>query len=149
MANFDDLMDMAMDDIEDLPPVGCPPTGHYNLLVTASRETPKDSGEYIRFSYTVESINEVKNPEEESQTAVGQVFSDRFSPVKKDGTVNEWGMRFLKQAMTPFADQLGGKSFSEVLAAIDKVSITASLIRTVDKKEPDRFNFRLADVIIL
>ena len=149
MANFDDLMDMAMDDIEDLPPVGCPPTGHYNLLVTASREAPKDSGEYIRFSYTVESINEVKNPEEESQTAIGQVFSDRFSPVKKDGTVNEWGMKFLKQAMAPFAAHFGGNSFSEVLQSIDHVSIAASLTRTVDKKEPDRFNFKLADVIVL
>lgn len=150
MSSFDDLMDMSMDSIEDLPPVGCPPTGHYNLVVTAKKETNKDSGnESIRFNYVVEAINEVKNPEEESQAAVGQSFVEFFSPLKKDGTVNEWGMKFLKQAMAPFAAHFGGSNFAEVLAQIDKVSIAASLTRTRDKKEPDRFNFRLADVVIL
>ncbi len=150
MSSFDDLMDMSMDSIEDLPPVGCPPTGHYNLLVSAKKETNKDTGsESIRFNYVVEAINEVKNPEEESQAAVGQSFVEFFSPLKKDGTVNEWGMKFLKQTMAPYADYFGGGNFAAVLQNIDKVAIAASLTRVRDKKEPDRFNFRLADVVIL
>ena len=148
-TNFDDLMDMNMDNIEDLPPVGVPPTGHYNLLVTASREASQSGGEFIKFAYTVEGVNEVKNPGEEAQAAVGMSFTEFFSPLKKDGTTNEWGMKFLKQAMQPFAAEFGGSSFSEVLASIDKVSIAASLVRTVDKKDESRFNFRLSDVIIL
>jgi len=35
------------------------------------------------------------------------------------------------------------------LESINKVSIAASLVRVADKKEADRFNFRLSDVIIL
>jgi hypothetical protein len=148
-SSFDDIMDMAMDAVEDLPPIGVPPSGHYNLLVSAARKTRDDGGEYISFSYTVESVNEVKNPEEQSQAAVGQNFVEFFSPLKKDGTTNDFGLKFLKQAMAPFAAQFGGTSFMEVLASIDKVSIAASLTRVRDKKDADRFNFRLADVIVL
>ena len=148
-TNFDDLMDMNMTDVEDLPPVGIPPTGHYNLLVTATRESKDGGNEFVKFAYTVESVNEVKNPADESQAAVGMNFVEFYSPLKKDGTVNEWGMKFLKQSMAPFAAHFGGSSFSEVLASIDKVSVAASLVRTVDKKDADRFNFRLADVIVL
>jgi len=148
-TNFDDLMDMQMDEIEDLPPMGVPPTGHYNLLVTATREERDGGNEYIKFAYTIESVNEVKNVAEESQAAVGMKFTEFFSPLKKDGTVNEFGMKFLKQTMAPFAAHFGGSSFSAVLESINKVSIAASLVRVVDKKEADRFNFRLSDVIIL
>ena len=148
-TNFDDLMDMDMTSIEDLPPVGIPPTGHYNLLVTATRECKDGGNEFVKFAYTVESVNEVKNPAEQDQAAVGMNFVEFFSPLKKDGTVNEWGMKFLKQSMAPFAQHFGGASFSEVLANIDKVSIAASLVRVQDKKDADRFNFRLSDVIVL
>lgn len=149
-SSFDDIMDMGMDDVEDLPPVGVPPTGHYNLLVSASRETRDNDGtEYIKFSYTVEAVNEVANPDEQDQAAVGQNFVEFFSPLKKDGSVNDWGMKYLKQAMQPFAAQFGGTSFSEVLASIDKVSVAASLTRKKDKKDQDRFNFSLKDVIVL
>ena len=148
-TSFDDLMSMEMDSIEDLPPMGTPPTGHYNLLVTATREERDGGNEYIKFAYTIESINEVKNAAEESQAAVGMKFTEFFSPLKKDGTVNEFGMMFLKQSMAPFAAHFGGSSFSEVLESINKVSIAASLVRIADKKEADRFNFRLSDVIIL
>lgn len=148
-TNFDDLMDMSMDDVEDLPPVGVPPTGHYNLLVTASREAKEGGNEYIKFNYNIEAVNEVKNPAEQGEAAVGMMFTEFFSPLKKDGTVNEFGMKFLKQAMMPFAQHFGGSSFSEVLDNINKVSIAASLIRIRDKQDASRFNFRLSDVIVL
>jgi len=148
-TNFDDLLDMPMDSVEDLPPVGVPPTGHYNLLVTATRESKDGGNEFVKFAYTVENVNEVKNPAEESEAAAGMNFVEFYSPLKKDGTVNEWGMKFLKQSMAPFAAHFGGKSFSEVLESINQVSVAATLVRTVDKRDSDRFNFRLSDVIVL
>ena len=149
-SSFDDIMEMGMDSVEDLPPLGVPPTGHYNFEVTASREARENDGsEFIKFSYTVTAVNEVANPDEQDQAAVGQNFVEFFSPLKKDGTTNEWGLKFLKQAMQPYALQFGGTSFTEVLASIDKVSIAASLTRKKDKKDQDRFNFSLKDVIIL
>lgn len=150
IRDLDSLMDASMDDIDDLPPVGVPPTGHYNLSVTAERKENNDkTGEYIKFSYEVESVNEVKDPAEESQAAVGMKFSQMFSPIKKDGTPNEFGIGFLKEAVAPFSAHFGTPKMGETIAQINKVSVAASLSRRVDKKDADRFNFNLKDVVIL
>ena len=149
-TDLDSLMDAQMDDIDDLPPVGVPPTGHYNLSVSAERVSNKDAtGEYIKFSYVIEAINEVKNQEEESQAEVGQKFSQNFSPIKKDGTVNEWGMGFLKEAVAPFSAHFGTPKMGETIAQIDQVSVAATLVRRANPKESERFNFNLKDVTIL
>lgn len=149
MATIDDLLSMSMEEIEDLPPMGTPPTGHYNLEVSASRNERDGGGEYVQFSYTVTSVNEVKDPTEENQVAVGMKFSEFFSPLKKDGTTNDVGMKFLKQTIMPYAVHFGAKSFEAALQTVDKVAIAATLVRRVDKKDPDRFNFSLKDVVIL
>lgn len=148
--DLDALMNASMDDIDDLPPVGVPPTGHYNLDVTATRETSETSGsEYIKFSYEVTAVNEIKNPEEEKQAAVGQKFSQIFSPFKKDGTVNEYGVGYLKEACAPFSTHFGTRALGETIAQIQKISVAASLVRRQDKKDPERFNFNLRDVVVL
>lgn len=150
IRDLDSLMDASMDDIDDLPPVGVPPTGHYNLSVTAERKENKDkTGEYIQFSYEVEAVNEVKDPAEESQAAVGMKFSQMFSPIKKDGTPNEFGIGFLKEAVAPFSAHFGTAKMGEAIAQINKISVAATLTRRADKKDADRFNFSLKDVVIL
>lgn len=149
-SDLDSLMAASMDDIDDLPPVGVPPTGHYNLDVTASREVSEQSGsEYIKFSYEVVGVNEVKNPEEEKQAAVGQKFTQIFSPFKKDGSVNEYGVGYLKEACAPFSAHFGTRALGETIAQIQKVSVAASLVRRQDKRDPERFNFNLRDVVVL
>ena len=150
-TDFDSLLNSSMDDLDDLPPVGVPPTGHYTLVVSAERVTPTEAGknEYIKFSYEVEAVNEVKNPEEESQAAAGMKFSQIFSPFKKDGTVNDFGIGFLKEAVAPFAASFGTIHLGESLQAISEVTVAASLIRKQDRKDPERFNFSLKDVVVL
>lgn len=150
-TDFDSLLNSSMDDLDDLPPVGVPPTGHYTLVVSAERVTPTEAGknEYIKFNYEVEAVNEVKSPEEESQAAAGMKFSQIFSPFKKDGTVNDFGVGFLKEAIAPFAAHFGTRGIGEALQAINKVTVAASLVRKVDRKDPERFNFSLKDVVVL
>jgi hypothetical protein len=150
IRDLDSLMDASMDDIDDLPPVGVPPSGHYNLLVTAERKENKEkTSEYIQFSYEVEAINEVKDSAEEAQAAVGMKFSQMFSPIKKDGTINEFGIGFLKEAVAPFSAHFGTTKMGDTIAQINKISVAASLTRRVDKRDADRFNFNLKDVVIL
>jgi hypothetical protein len=150
IRDLDSLMDASMDDIDDLPPVGVPPSGHYNLLVTAERKENKEkTSEYIQFSYEVEVINEVKDSAEEAQAAVGMKFSQMFSPIKKDGTINEFGIGFLKEAVAPFSAHFGTTKMGDTIAQINKISVAASLTRRVDKRDADRFNFNLKDVVIL
>ena len=149
-SDFDSLMNATMDDMEDLPPVGVPPTGHYNLVVSAERKANKDgTSEYIQFSYEVESVNEVKDESEASQAAAGMKFSQNFSPIKKDGTVNTFGVGFLKEALAPFAAHFGNTNIGFLLENIQGISVAASLVRRVNKREPDRFDFSLKDVVVL
>ena len=76
-------------------------------------------------------------------------WSEVFSPFKKDGTPNDWGMKFLKAAVQPFATHFGATSFGAAIEAINNVEIMAVVTRSVDKKDPDRMNARLKDVNIL
>jgi hypothetical protein len=149
--DLDALMNASMDDIDDLPPVGVPPTGHYNLLVSAERVDPKEPGKnpYIRFSYVVEAVNEVKIPEQESEVAEGMKFSQVFSPFKKDGTANEYGIGALKEACTPFTLHFGPDTIGNTIAKINKVSVAATLVRRRNKKDEDRWDFNLKDVVVL
>lgn len=151
LTDFDSLMSASMDDLDDLPPVGVPPTGHYNLKVSAERVTPEEAGknEYIKFSYVVMAVNEVKNVAEQDQAAVDMKFSQIFSPFKKDGTVNDFGLGFLKEACKPFSDHFGVRGIGDTLAVINEVVVAASLTRRPDRKDPERMNFSLKDVVIL
>ena len=149
-ADFDALLDAQMDDLEDLPPVGVPPTGHYNLLVSVERKANKDAtSEYIQFQYEVEAVNEIKDEAEATQAAAGMKFTENFSPIKKDGTVNKFGVGFMKEAFAPFAAHFSTGNIGELLGLVQGVSIAATLVRRADKKEEGRFNFKLSDVVVL
>lgn len=149
-ADFDALLDASMDDLDDLPPVGVPPTGHYNLRVSAERKANNDkTGEYVQFTYVVTAINELKNDAEAGEAAVDQKFTNNFSPIKKDGTVNEWGVGFLKEAVAPFSAHFGTSKVGETLALIKDVDVAATLVRRANKKEEGRFDFNLKDVVVL
>ena len=150
-TDFDSLLNSSMDDLDDLPPVGVPPTGHYTLVVSAERVTPTEAGknEYIKFSYEVEAVNEVKNPEEDLRELHADGNLRFFFKFKKDGTVNDFGVGFLKEAIAPFAAHFGTRGIGESLQAINKVMVAASLIRKPDRKDPERFNFSLKDVVVL
>lgn len=148
--NIDSLLDASMDDIEDLPPVGVPPTGHYNLEVTATREQSQDKkSEYVKFSYKVLAVNELKNPEEAGDAAEGMRFDNIFSPIKKDGTPNTVSIGLMKQALAPFSEHFGEKNIGACIGHINQISIAASLVRRQDKKDEDRYRFALKDVVIL
>jgi hypothetical protein len=151
IADLAALMDASMDDIEDLPPMGVPPTGHYNLTVTAERVDPTEAGKnpYIKFGYVVTAVNEVKNEAEAAQAAIGMKFTEMFSPLKKDGTANETGISFLKARVEPFSNHFGLTTMGESIAAINAVDIAATLVRRPDRSDPERFNFTLKDVIVL
>jgi hypothetical protein len=149
LADFDALMDASMDDIDDLPPIGVPPTGNYTLSATASREKSDKGSEYIKFAYVVGEVNEVKDEAEAADASAGQKFTEMFSPFKKDGTINEIGMGMLKERLAPFAAHFNTAKISETLQSINQVSLVATLVRRADKREEGRFNFSLKDVTIL
>jgi len=148
-SDIDAVLAADFDALEDLPPVGVPPSGVYTLLVNASKEEGKNgNSDYIKLTYKVVSVDAVANEEEASGAAVDMQFSDRFSPIKKDGSVNVTGIGFLKAALRPFQTHFGTGTVGETLEQIKDVTIVATLVRTPDKKEEGRWNFRLSDVVV-
>ena len=103
----------------------------------------------MQFSYEVLAVNEVKNPEEAAEAAEGMKFTNRFSPFKKDGTPNEFGIGFLKEAAAPFSAHFGTSSLGDTLQQINEITIAAELVRRPDRNDPERHNFSLKNVTIL
>lgn len=148
--NLDALLDASMDDLADLPPMGVPPTGNYQFSVTASREISNDKkSEYFKFAYEVLEIGEVKSEEDVNDVKVGMKFTEMFSPFKKDGSMNEMGIGFLKERTAPFSVHFGTQRLGETIQLIQGIVINATLVRRQDKKDETRFNFSLKDVVIL
>lgn len=149
-SDFDAVLAAGMDDLMDLPPMGVPPSGHYNLDVTAERVKGKDGKpDYVKFEYVVTSINELAEGSDESEVKAGQKFTEMFSPIKKDGTVNEMGIGFLKERLKPFAAHFNTAGVGETMSNIQAVTIAASLVRVPAKKEGERDGMRLDNVVLL
>lgn len=150
LNSIDDLFAAGMDDIADLPPMGVPPSGHYNLLVTIERKQGENGkGEYLSQAFEVTAINEVKDPAEADQVAVGMKFNSSTSVLTKEGKLNEYGLGLLKELVAPFAAHFGAGSFGEAIQHINKVECCAVLTRTKNRKNADQFNFRLSDITVL
>lgn len=149
-ADIDSLLSADMDDLMDLPPMGVPPSGHYNLDVTASREKGKDGKQdYFKFEYVVTAINELAPDSDPTEVKVDQKFSEMFSPIKKDGSVNEFGIGFMKERLKPFAAHFGTTGVGGTLSQVKRVAIAASLVRIPAKKEGERDSMKLENVTIL
>lgn len=143
------LLAASMDDIDDLPPVGVPPTGHYDLDVSVTLEDNKDkTGQYFKWAYKVDAINQIADEAEAADVAVGTIFIDRVSPFNKAGEPNEFGMGKLKQLCAPFAQHLSAKGIGDVVQQINHLKVSAELKRSPDRKNPEQWRFNLTNVVV-
>lgn len=148
--DIDSLLAASMDDLEDLPPVGVPPSGHYNLTVTFEiKEVGDDKKQIPVASYVVDAINELNDQEEASEVAVGQQFAEFFYLTKNNGERNPFGIGTLKQRLAPFSERFGTTNIGELVQATKQIAITAEVKRKVNRKDADRFNLELKNVVLL
>lgn len=149
-ANLDALLDAVMEDLDDLPPMGVPPSGHYNLEVTYGIETiGDDNKQVIAAKYKVIAVNELKDEQDRSDVAEGQQFTEFFHLAKKDGSANKFGLGKLKQRLAPFVDPSGQTNIRELINWTKGIVVAATIKRTVNKKNEDQFNVDLKDVVVL
>lgn len=153
LDDISSLLDATMDDLDDLPPVGVPPSGHYNLTVSFDiqkvNEGTKDEKEIPVAKYIVEAINELKDEEERGEVAVGQNFMEFFYLKKKDGEKNTFGIGTLKERLKPHAERFGTTNIGQLIEQVKQVSITASIKRTVNRKNEDQFIMKMSDIVLL
>jgi len=148
--NIDALLDASMDDLDDLPPMGVPPSGHYNLTVSFDIKTiGEENKEVIAAEYLVDAVNELKDPDEASEVLPKQQFTEFFHITKKDGAPNPFGIGKLKQRLAPYVDRVGTKNIRELIAGVKEFQIAATVKRSVNRKNEDQFNVDIKDVVIL
>lgn len=151
-ADLDSLLDASMDDLDDLPPVGVPPSGHYNLTMTIEPKTigeGEQQKEVLAASYVVDAINELKDEDERSEVQLGQQFTEFFHLTKKDGTKNVFGIGTLKERLKPMAERSGTTNVGELVRECKQIQIAATLVRKVNKKNEDQYNMNLRDIVLL
>lgn len=151
-SNVDDLLNASMDDLDDLPPIGVPPTGHYNLTVSFDiKEVGEGESkkEVIAASYLVDAVNELKDPDEADDVKPGQQFSEFFHLTKKDGTRNTFGIGTLKERLKPFVPVYNTSNIGELVKSVKQVAIAAEVIRKVNKKNEDQYNMNMKNMIVL
>jgi len=150
LSSMDALLGAMMDDLDDLPPMGVPPSGHYNLTVTFDiKKIGDDKKEVIAAEYTVDEINELKDEAERGDVAVGMKFTEFFHVKKKDGSTNTFGIGKLKERLRPFAGLADEKSVGGIINAVKQIAVAATIKRTVNKKNEDQFNVDLKDIVVL
>lgn len=148
--DVDAILGADLDDLDDLPPVGVPPTGHYNLTTSFSiEEVGEDKRQVICATYLVDAINELKDEEEAGDVQVGQEFKEYFYLTKKNGEKNTFGIGTLKQRLAPHAERYGTHKIGELIQQVKQVAISASLKRRVNRKNEDQYNMTLKDVVLL
>lgn len=150
--NIDALLGASMDDLDDLPPQGVPPSGHYNLTMTTSIEDFEKDGEIRKMivaSYVVDAINELKDETEADEVAVGQQFRETFFLLKKDGTKNVFGIGTLKERLKPLAERFGTSNIGDLINQTKQVAITATIKRKASKKDADQYNMQMKDMVLL
>lgn len=152
-VDMDTLLDAEIDDLNDLPPYGIPPTGHYNLKVNSQLDTTDEKRQKFVLDFEIEAINEFSDKvteEDKAATAVGQKFRMYISPFDKEGRPSEMGIGQLKEFAKPFAKALNTRTVSETMAAIRDIHIAASMTRTPNRKDPEGLpNGRIKDIIVL
>lgn len=150
--NLDELFDASMDDLDDLPPQGVPPSGHYNVTVTFGTKTigeGKDEREVPCCDYVVDAINELSDPEEEGEVKVGQQFTEFFHLKTKKGEKNTFGIGTLKERLKPHSERAGTTNIGELMKNTKQVAIAATLKRRENRKQEGQYNMQLTDVIVL
>lgn len=156
-GDMSDLLNANMDDLEALPPLAVPPSGHYTLRVVAETAN-KEGKEYIATKFSVISVNEVKDAAEADDVKPGQMFNNSTYLRKKDGTTNTTAIAAFRTFLDPFKIALfpdQAVTVGELMSRLaDGVDISASLTRTA-RRDPtgevleDQYNFRLKDVTVI
>lgn len=132
MVPIESLMDASIDDLKDLPGFEVPPKGHYKLLVSLEQKTV-NAHPSIEAKLTVLETMELVNKDGaavENGTKFGQLFM----------MDNEWGQGGFKGFAVPISQGLGlvKPKISEVVAAIQNITIAATITHRYHKEDKDK-----------
>ena len=130
MSNVNQLPDIALDSVEDLPGFEVPPQGRYLCLLTISPKEINGKGN-LEFKYVVQETIELASPTD-VEPKQGANFTELFSYDK--------GLPMAKDKLKKLCEGLGiptSSSLSEIVESAQGVGVEATLKHRKNPKGDD------------
>lgn len=144
---FDAIFDRQLEELAELPAFTPPPTGTYNLTCTVTYKTI-NSKPAVEASFKVLDCIEQADAAE-APAKPGQEFSNAFILLKDDKTRNDFAEGMMREFLGYFTEHCGTSNIKELVdGRIKDVQITAVVKRKQDKKDAERYNVTVKDVVI-
>lgn len=148
LAAFDAMFDRDLTELAELSVFAPPPSGIYLLECSVKFKPTSAKKPAVEASFKI--VNCLQQADaSEPPAKEGQEFSTSFVLVTKDNTRNEVGEGSMRAFLEPFAAHLGTTNIKQLVdGRIDKMAITATVLRRPQKDDPDRYNVRIKDINI-
>lgn len=140
-SELDNLLDITLDDLDDLPSFKAFPAGVHRVLASfSSKKVANHPSIEVSFKLleTMELANENDTPAKEGDESSTLCMMD-----------NEFGQGSLKKLATPFAQALHLSSIREVVEQVQEVECVISTSLQQDKKDADKFYLRVKELEVL
>lgn len=141
MSEVDDLLDVTLDDLEDLPEFKPFPAGAHRAL--ASFEQKEINGKTaVELTLKLLETIEQSDPQEEASKP-GDSCSTAFM------LDNEYGRGNLKKCATPFGAALGFSSIREIIEGVKEVECVVVTSVRKDKNDPDKKYLNIKEIQVV
>jgi hypothetical protein len=130
MADINNLPDISLDSIEDLPGFEVPPQGRYLCLLTIAPKEINGKGN-LEFEYTVQETIELASPTD-VEPKQGATFTELFSYDK--------GLPMAKDKLKKLCEGLGiptNSSLADIVESVQGVGVEVTLKHRKNPKGPD------------
>lgn len=149
MSAFDAVFDRQLEDLAELPSYTPPPTGSYNLAISVGMKVVNKKPA-VEASFKVRDIVEVADAAEAEQVKPGQEFSILFILRKDDGSANEFAEGKMREFLGELAPHFNTNNIKDLVGGMVKEwEATATVKRKVNRKDADRFDVDVKDIVPL
>lgn len=129
MSDLDNLLDLTLDDLEDLPSFGSFPPGAYRVLATLGSKTVNDKPA-VELSLKMVEVIELSTASDEAPAAGDQASTLFF-------TDNEIGRGKLKECAVVFAELVGSRNLRAIIEGVTDIECVVFTTYSKNKNDPD------------
>lgn len=144
LSNVDtnDILDMTLDDLEDLPTFEPYPAGAHRVLVTLEEKTINDN-KNVEVTFKLQEHMELADPTKAKPLKEGAETSLLC------GLGNEWGRGELKKIATPIGQALGLSSIRDVIEQANDIECVVVTYLQQDKNDKELYRTKVKSIAVV
>jgi len=141
-VSTDDILDMTLDDLEDLPSFEPYPAGAHRALVTMEEKVINDKKSVEVGLKLVEHL-ELAEPTKDKELEAGAETSVLC------GLGNKWGRGELKKIATPVAIALGTATIREAIEQCNDIECIVVTYKQQDKNDKELYRTKIRELAVV